>query len=123
MQLLTDPNIVFCDEPTTGLDSFNALSIVQALKSLTRQAEFQSQQSIDSIEMVIILPSMDNEQPSNRAIVCSIHQPTSAVFECFSDVILMKAGQIIFQGSVDEAHKAFYRYEFIKLFDFLFYLI
>ena len=33
--LLTNPSIIFLDEPTTGLDSSTALKVVQLLKTLT----------------------------------------------------------------------------------------
>jgi ABC-type multidrug transport system ATPase subunit len=34
VELITDPNLVFLDEPTTGLDSFTASSVVETLRGL-----------------------------------------------------------------------------------------
>lgn len=34
-QVLTDPPVLFCDEPTTGLDAFSAERLVVMLKGLT----------------------------------------------------------------------------------------
>jgi hypothetical protein len=34
VELITDPTLLFLDEPTTGLDSFTALGIIETLKSL-----------------------------------------------------------------------------------------
>lgn len=121
VKLLTDPNILFCDEPTTGLDSFSALSVMQSLKCLTQQGNAENSISLLESTEMDILPiddSWEHEQLCNKAIICSIHQPTSAVFECFSHVILMKAGQITFQGSVQEAHNAFYKSVYCNIFVF-----
>jgi len=35
VELITDPNLIFLDEPTTGLDSFTATSVVEVLKDLS----------------------------------------------------------------------------------------
>ncbi|CAG2182722.1 unnamed protein product [Oppiella nova] len=68
------------DEPTTGLDSFMAKSIVQVLKTMTSEG---------------------------RTVVCTIHQPSSPVFELFDSLLLMADGRVAFMGSIGEAKDFF----------------
>jgi ABC-type multidrug transport system ATPase subunit len=35
---------------------------------------------------------------TGAAVLCSIHQPSSEVFDVFDEVIFMKAGEVIYQG-------------------------
>lgn len=34
VELITDPSLIFLDEPTTGLDSFTAASVMEILREL-----------------------------------------------------------------------------------------
>ena len=36
VELITNPSLIFRDEPTTGLDSFTALQVMQTLKELAQ---------------------------------------------------------------------------------------
>lgn len=65
--------LLFLDEPTTGLDSHSASNLIHLLKDVAAK---------------------------NCAILCTIHQPSSEVFALFDVVIFMKAGRIFYQGPV-----------------------
>ncbi|OXA64289.1 Protein white [Folsomia candida] len=63
--------VSFISEPTTGLDSFMAQSIVKSLKTLAAQG---------------------------KTIICTIHQPASEVFALFDRLLLMSEGRTAFIG-------------------------
>lgn len=50
-----------------------------------------------------------NANTKKKAVICSIHQPTSDIFELFTHVVLMDAGRIIYQGSTADAMLFFTR--------------
>ncbi|GAX20870.1 ATP-binding cassette, subfamily G (WHITE), member 1 [Fistulifera solaris] len=76
-ELVTNPSILLLDEPTSGLDSSSAVSLLQLLQSLSREA--------------------------NRTIVTSIHQPSSAVFRSFDRLLMMSDGKVVYFGSPVES--------------------
>ena len=69
VELITDPNMIFLDEPTTGLDSFTASTIVNVLRELAE---------------------------TGRTVMCTIHQPNSETFDSFDQLMLLAAGRIIY---------------------------
>ncbi|CAO1317727.1 unnamed protein product [Diamesa tonsa] len=93
-ELLIKPKILFCDEPTSGLDSYNAFSVMKTLRLLAGTNGERK------------LFQKTPPKPS-KIVVFSIHQPTSEIFQLFTNIILMNAGQIIFHGTVDEAQTLF----------------
>lgn len=81
MQLLNRPQLLFLDEPTSGLDSVTALDLLQTFHGLAH----------------------GRSQEKAVTIVCSIHQPQSKIFNLFDSLILLKAGNIIYQGPRKQA--------------------
>ena len=71
-ELITNPALLLLDEPTSGIDSFTALEIMNLLHRQSRQG---------------------------RTVVASIHQPSSDIFLSLDRVILMNRGHIIYQGA------------------------
>ncbi|XP_028166608.1 protein scarlet-like isoform X3 [Ostrinia furnacalis] len=76
VQLLNDPPILFCDEPTTGLDSWAASAVVSRLRKLAI---------------------------GGKLVICSVHQPASGVFELFHQVVLLANGRMAFHGTIEQA--------------------
>ncbi|KAI3390166.1 hypothetical protein SNEBB_001838 [Seison nebaliae] len=75
-ELLSDPSILFCDEPTSGLDSFLASTVVKSLLLLARRG---------------------------MTIVCTIHQPSSAIFQMFDQLMLLANGRCVYFGNANAA--------------------
>jgi ATP-binding cassette subfamily G (WHITE) protein 2 len=81
MHLLNRPQLLFLDEPTTGLDSVTALDLLHILHGLAHGKSYDKAVTI----------------------VCSIHQPQAKIFNLFDSLILLKAGNIIYQGPRKQA--------------------
>ncbi|OQR98045.1 ATP-binding Cassette (ABC) Superfamily [Achlya hypogyna] len=65
VELASNASILFLDEPTSGLDARAALRIMKGLTQIAK---------------------------SGRTVVCTIHQPSSEVFEMFDQLLLLKRG-------------------------------
>eukprot|EP01059_Diplonema_ambulator_P024702 TRINITY_DN40_c0_g1_i2.p1 TRINITY_DN40_c0_g1~~TRINITY_DN40_c0_g1_i2.p1 ORF type:complete len:618 (+),score=225.77 TRINITY_DN40_c0_g1_i2:145-1998(+) len=74
VELISSPSLIFLDEPTSGLDSHSAFELVKILRGLAR---------------------------AGCTIVCTIHQPSSEVFDLFHRVMFLRLGQIVYNGSVE----------------------
>ncbi|XP_069363366.1 protein brown-like isoform X3 [Maniola hyperantus] len=81
--LLSSPQILICDEPTTGLDSYNATLVIGVLKQLAS---------------------------SGKTVICSVHQPSSDLFKEFTSIALMSDGRLVFHGSQEDCKKLFKRF-------------
>ncbi|CAF0924139.1 unnamed protein product [Adineta steineri] len=86
MELLNRPQLLFLDEPTTGLDSVTALDLLHTLHKLAH----------------------GKSQEKAVTIVCSIHQPQSKIFDLFDSLVLLKAGNIIYQGPRNQAMEVYH---------------
>ena len=80
-ELVTEPYIMILDEPTTGLDSVNASRIGQILRDLARS--------------------------SGRTVICTIHTPSSELFNMFDDLLLLGKGHVVYHGPRADAVRYF----------------
>ncbi|GAA5951529.1 hypothetical protein JCM21900_001592 [Sporobolomyces salmonicolor] len=65
VEVVSKPAILFCDEPTTGLDTKSAFRVVKLLRRLAR---------------------------TGLAVICTIHQPSAETFTVFDDLLLLQRG-------------------------------
>ena len=79
--LAKEPLILFLDEPTSGLDSAATAEIVGVLKKI-------------KVEKKIIL-------------ICTIHQPSTRVFNEFDSILLLSGGNVAYFGPTSNATKYF----------------
>jgi ABC-type multidrug transport system ATPase subunit len=80
IELLPNPDVVFLDEPTTGLDSYTALELIRLVKQISH---------------------------SGKTVICVIHQPSSEIYDVFDDVVFMCKGKIVYHGPVTKVVEYF----------------
>ncbi|KAH8050940.1 ATPase [Aureococcus anophagefferens] len=68
--------VLFLDEPTSGLDSRAALVVIRAVANVAK---------------------------TNRSVICTIHQPSAALFLAFDRLLLLKkGGKMVYFGELGE---------------------
>lgn len=70
-ELMASPSVIFVDEPTTGLDAFQAEKVMETLQQLVQDG---------------------------HTVICSIHQPRGSVYGKFDDIILLTNGALVYAG-------------------------
>ncbi|XP_039594323.1 broad substrate specificity ATP-binding cassette transporter ABCG2-like [Polypterus senegalus] len=81
MELITEPPVLFLDEPTTGLDASTAKAVLALLKRLAQRG---------------------------RTIIFSIHQPRYSIFKLFDSLTLLAIGRVIYHGPAQSALQYFH---------------
>ena len=69
---MTNPSMIFLDEPTTGLDSKTSENLIKLLVRLAKEG--------------------------GRTVVSTIHQPSSQIFQMFDELTILVRGNTIYQG-------------------------
>lgn len=72
LALVKQPNILFLDEPTSGVDSASAVRMMSFLQKVAAE--------------------------QNVAVVCTIHQPPASVFAGFDNTMVLSMGKIAYFG-------------------------
>eukprot|EP01102_Stenamoeba_stenopodia_P013098 TRINITY_DN41_c0_g1_i1.p1 TRINITY_DN41_c0_g1~~TRINITY_DN41_c0_g1_i1.p1 ORF type:complete len:626 (-),score=152.04 TRINITY_DN41_c0_g1_i1:84-1961(-) len=76
-EMITNPSVLFLDEPTSGLDASTSLNIISLLKDIAKE--------------------------TGQAIVCTIHQPRSDIFNMFDSLLLLGNGETVYFGPAAKA--------------------
>ncbi|XP_055898082.1 broad substrate specificity ATP-binding cassette transporter ABCG2-like isoform X2 [Biomphalaria glabrata] len=76
MELIISPQVLFLDEPTTGLDANTAKTVLLFLKRLARRG---------------------------RTIVFSLHQPRFSIYKMFDTLLLLSQGHTVYFGPARDA--------------------
>jgi ABC-type multidrug transport system ATPase subunit len=82
-ELITNPYVLFLDEPTTGLDTKSAYNVI---KLITEDAK-----------------------ANNRLVIYTIHQPSSDLFTLFENLLLLAQGKTVYFGKASESIRFFTR--------------
>lgn len=75
VQLLSNPSVLFLDEPTTGLDATSAFQLVRTLKGLAKKG---------------------------RTIITTIHQPRSEIWGMFDGLVILTRGSPVYSGKAGD---------------------
>ncbi|EER15805.1 ABC transporter, putative, partial [Perkinsus marinus ATCC 50983] len=71
MELISKPQMIFLDEPLSGLDSYAAVTTMKVLKDLAR---------------------------SGVAVVVTVHQPSSEIYSMFDNTLVICSGRMVYLG-------------------------
>lgn len=71
VELVARPSVLLLDEPTSGLDSTSAQNLMSTLKDLAG---------------------------SGHSIAAVVHQPRTAIYELFDDLLLLSGGRVVYSG-------------------------
>ncbi|KAG9249172.1 ABC transporter-like protein [Calycina marina] len=74
VQPLSNPSVLFLDEPTTGLDATSAFQLIRTLKILAKKG---------------------------RTIITTIHQPRSEIWGMFDHLVILTRGSPLYAGRAD----------------------
>lgn len=77
--LVANPRVLILDEPLSGLDAYNALRVVEALRTLAHKSV------------------------GATTVLLTLHQPNSEIFHKLDKAIVMTQGKILYDGAPGDA--------------------
>jgi len=83
VELVMRPTLLFLDEPTTGLDSAAAITVMQLVKKLSEKG---------------------------MSVICTIHQPPAEAYEVFNKILILQTGgTMVYYGKTEDLNSWFVR--------------
>jgi ABC-type multidrug transport system ATPase subunit len=76
LEMISERQLIFLDEPTTGLDASTSMELMQNIRELTTEYDL--------------------------SVIMSIHQPRSSILGLFDRILLLSQGKTIFFGTMKE---------------------
>ncbi|KAI6650413.1 ATP-binding cassette sub-family G member 2 isoform X2 [Oopsacas minuta] len=80
MELVISHSILFLDEPTTGLDAYTSVELMETLKNISNEG---------------------------KLVIVTIHQPRYAIYKLFDSITLLSRGQTVYHGHANYAIEYF----------------
>ncbi|KAF5367669.1 hypothetical protein D9757_010971 [Collybiopsis confluens] len=74
LELISNPDVLILDEPTSGLDSVSAARVADVLRSIA------------------------HDENSPTAVIASIHQPSSQLYQTFDKILVLAQGHALYCG-------------------------
>ena len=71
IELVSNPRLLFLDEPTTGLDSATAFEVINHIRNLKN---------------------------NGMTVITTIHSPSAEILEMFDNLIILCDGYLVFEG-------------------------
>ncbi|TMW55707.1 hypothetical protein Poli38472_010589 [Pythium oligandrum] len=81
IELISNPSILILDEPTSGLDSSSAQSVMEHILKLCKEG---------------------------KNVITTIHQPSSQIYELFTNVMILSTGECIYFGPTSSTLSHFF---------------
>ena len=105
MELIIEPQILFLDEPTTGLDACTAVSVVQILKRHAKSKVISL--CVGGLwyywKFIACMFLLRLSQSGNRIVIMSIHQPRYSIFKLFDSLTMLSLGNLVYHGPTSQA--------------------
>jgi len=107
LECIVQPQLLLLDEPTSGLDSTTAVHVVKLLRELSSDTELaplneakENSTPSDSGKIRSQKSLRVHQVGRGVTVACTIHQPSSQIFNLFDDLLFVDNGDIVYFGPV-----------------------
>lgn len=112
--IVNDPDVLFLDEPTTGLDTETADMVVRSITGLSQRSgggakparlgrivegdEEGDEADTEPSAADVAARERRDEEEEGRIIIMTLHQPSSTTWSYLSHLVLLVQGYIVYNG-------------------------